>query len=171
MVNPVADISELSLKGTYQQENLSLALEAINFVFPEIPQNTIDEGLKKVEHPCRFQYIKDKNLLIDGAHNPNGIKELRKSLDFYFPDKKHRFIFGCLDTKDYREMINLLFTQNDEIYFYHFNNPHSVTVEKLKEVCKYNSKEFKSLSELQKEDTTLTVICGSFYMINEIIQL
>ena len=61
MVNPIADTSELSLKGTYQQENLSLALEAINFVFPEISREIIDEGLKKVKHPCRFEYLKDKN--------------------------------------------------------------------------------------------------------------
>ena len=170
MVNPIADTSELSLKGTYQQENLSLALEAINFVFPEISREIIDEGLKKVKHPCRFEYLKDRNILIDGAHNPNGIRELKKSLDLYFPKLKRQFVFGCLDTKDYPEMIRILFNENDEIYFYHFNNPHSVPVEKLKAACKYNAKEFTSLNDLPKDNGTLTVICGSFYMMNEILK-
>ena len=171
MVNPIADTSKLVLKGTYQKENLSLALEAINFVFPGISQEVIDKGLSKVTHPCRFEYIENKNLLIDGAHNPNGIRELKKSLDLYFPNVKRRFIFGCLDTKDYPQMINILFNENDEIYFYHFNNPHSVPIEKLKKVCKYNSKEFKTLKEFEKDSKTLTIICGSFYMINEIIKV
>ena len=171
MVNPVADTSKLSLKGTYQKENLSLALEAINFVFPGISQEVIDKGLSKVTHPYRFEYIENKNLLIDGAHNPNGIRELKKSLDLYFPNVKRRFIFGCLDTKDYTQMINILFNKNDEIYFYHFNNPHSVPIEKLRAVCKYSSKEFNTLKEFEKDNQTLTVICGSFYMINEIIKV
>ena len=170
IVNPIADTSKLSLKGTYQQENLALALEAISLVFPDISQNIIDEGLKKVEHPCRFEYLKDKNILIDGAHNPNGIRELKKSLDLYFPKMKRQFVFGCLDTKDYPEMIRILFNENDEIYFYHFNNPHSVPVEKLKAACKYKAKEFTSLNDLPKNNETLTIICGSFYMMNEILE-
>ena len=170
IVNPIAGTSKLSLKGTYQQENLALALEAISLVFPDISQNIIDEGLKKVKHPCRFEYLKDKNILIDGAHNPNGIRELKRSLDLYFPNFKRRFVFGCLDTKDYAEMIKVLFNENDEIYFYHFNNPRSVPFEKLNAVCKYKSKEFKSLNEFSKDNETLTIICGSFYMINEILK-
>ena len=169
MVNPIADTSKLSLKGTFQQENLSLAIEAINLVFPEISKKNIDEGLKKVEHPFRFQYIIEKNLLVDGAHNPNGAKELRKSLDLYFSGKRLRFVFGCLDTKNYQDMINILFNENDEIYFYHFNHPNSVPIVKLKEACSYSSKEFNTIKEFSNDSNILTVICGSFYMIEEIL--
>ena len=94
MVAPFAPTTELALKGSYQQENLSLALAAIEEVFPELPQAVIDEGLSRVKHPCRFQYIEDKNLIIDGAHNPNGINSLSQSLDMYYPNTNRRFIFG-----------------------------------------------------------------------------
>ena len=166
---PYADTTNLSLKGTYQQENLALALAAIDLLFPDIPQTVIDNGLKKVQHPCRFQFIEDKMMIIDGAHNPNGIIALKESLDKYFPDKKRRFVFGCLKTKDYKKMINCLFDKGDEIYFYHFNNPNSVTFEELKTACEYPSKEFVSLDEFETSADTLTIICGSFYMLNEII--
>ena len=166
---PYADTTNLSLKGTYQQENLALALAAIDLLFPDIPQTVIDNGLKKVQHPCRFQFIEDKMMIIDGAHNPNGIIALKESLNKYFPDKKRRFVFGCLKTKDYKKMIKYLFDKGDEIYFYHFNNSNSVTFEELKTACEYPSKEFVSLDEFKTSADTLTIICGSFYMLNEII--
>ncbi len=166
---PYADITNLSLKGTYQQENLALALAAIDLLFPDIGQTVIDNGLKKVQHPCRFQFIEGKMMIIDGAHNPNGIIALKESLDRYFPNKKRRFVFGCLKTKDYKKMVKYLFDKGDEIYFNHFNNPNSVTFEELKAACDYPSKEFVSLDEFETSKDTLTIICGSFYMLNEII--
>lgn len=167
---PFADTTNLSLKGTYQQENLALALTALKLVFPEIPQSIVDEGLKKVKHPCRFQVIEDKNLIIDGAHNPNGITGLRESLDYYYPNKYRRFVFGCLRNKDYKKMMEILFEQGDEIYFYHFNNKNSCTVEELQTACQFPSKEFKSLTELPQKENTMTIVCGSFYMLQEIIK-
>lgn len=166
LVVPLEDTSNLSLKGICQQENLSLALAAIRFLFPQIPENIIQDGLKKVHHPCRFQLL-NNDLIVDGSHNPNGVTALRESLDFYYPNKKRYFIFGCLKNKDYAKMMKILFSEGDEIYFYHFNNPNSCTIEELQKDCEYLSKEFKSLDDLPQD--SLKVVCGSFYMLNEII--
>lgn len=166
MVAPYEDTANLSLKGTCQQENLSLALAAVRLLFPKIPQSVIQDGIKSVKHPCRFQ-VCDNNLIIDASHNPNGAMALRESLDFYYPDKKRCFVFGCLKNKDYKKMMEILFEKRDEIYFYHFNNKNSCTVNELQEVCEFPSKQFTSLEELP--DDYLKIVCGSFYMLNEII--
>jgi len=166
MVAPYEDTANLSLKGTCQQENLSLALAAVRLLFPKFPQSVIQDGIKSVKHPCRFQ-VCDNNLIIDASHNPNGAMALRESLDFYYPDKKRCFVFGCLKNKDYKKMIEILFEKRDEIYFYHFNNKNSCTVDELQEVCEFPSKQFTSLEELP--DDYLKIVCGSFYMLNEII--
>lgn len=166
MVTPFEDTSGLSLRGTCQQENLSLALAAVRLVFPDIPESVIRDGIKSVKHPCRFQ-VCDNNLIIDASHNPNGAMALRESLDFYYPDKKRCFIFGCLNNKDYKKMMKILFEKGDEIYFYHFNNKNSCTVKELQEVCNFPSKQFTSLEKLP--DDYLKIVCGSFYMLNEII--
>lgn len=171
MIAPFANTEKLALKGTYQQENLSLALAAIGEVFPEISQNIIDIGLQKVRHICRFQYIEDKNLIIDGAHNPNGINALRSSLDFYYPNYKRRFIFGCLKNKDYPKMVRELFTQGDEIYFYHFGHQNSCGVSELKKVCLFEAEEFTKDTKIDFNDGKLNIICGSFYMIAELLQI
>ena len=60
VISPFESTENLALKGVHQQENLSLALAAIKTVFGEISQEIIDEGLKNVKHPGRFQYIQEK---------------------------------------------------------------------------------------------------------------
>ena len=161
----------LSLKGTYQQENLSLALAVIEKCFPQIPQEIIEKGLKNVKHPCRFQYIKEKNLIIDGAHNPNGIASLMQSLDEYYPNTKRRFIFGCLRNKDYKKMVNEIIDDADKIYFYHFEHQNSCTFEELHAVCPVECEELTKDTKIDFNDGYLNIICGSFYMISELTQM
>ena len=158
---------ELSLKGNYQQENLNLALTAIKTILPNIDDEIIKNALKHVVHHGRFEYFDNKKLLVDGAHNPNGIKVLRENLDIYFKNKKLRFIFGCLKNKDYPKMINLLFKDGDEIYFNHFNHVNSATYEDLSSVCKYSSKKYEG--NLPDFDG-ITVVCGSLYMICDVLK-
>ena len=142
----------------------------IKTVFSDISQEVIDEGLRKVKHPCRFQYIREKNLIIDGAHNPNGIEALKTSLDECFPNIKRRFIFGCLKNKDYKKMLGLLFKEDDEIYFYHFSHANSCDFETLQAACSVESKELTSDTKIDFNDGHLNIICGSFYMISEFAQ-
>ena len=168
MISPFEDTTNLSLKGMHQQENLSLALATVRYLFPKISEDTIQYALTKVEHPYRFQFIPEKNMIVDVAHNPNGIKALKENLDFYYSDKYKRFIFGCLNNKDYKSMIEELFDGRDEIYFYHFNYPNSATIEELQAVCEYPSQEYTE--KFDYSDGKLTVIYGSFYMLKELLE-
>lgn len=170
VIVPYADISNLALKGTYQQENLALALAAIDLCFPNISQDVVQKGLQNVKHPCRFQYVEDKNLIIDGGHNPNGISALLQSLELNYPNEKRRFIFGCLKNKDYKKMVQTLFSKNDEVYFYHFNHNNSASFKELKEVCPVECKEFTKETNIDFNDGKLTVICGSLYMLAELME-
>lgn len=158
-------IDALTLKGTHQTENLALAINAINYCFKEISDDIIVEGLKKVQQPCRFQYIPQLNLIIDGSHNPNGILALKNNLDTYFEGQKRRFIFGCLKTKDYEKMINILFKDDDEIYFNEFEYPNACSVDELQSKCKFQAKKYTSDNVITPDK--LNVICGSFYMIGQ----
>ena len=154
----------LALKGRHQVDNLSLVITTIQNLFPEIDDKTIIEGLKKVKHPCRFEYIKDKNMIIDACHNPNGVQALRDNLDLYFPNQDRRFVFGALRRKDYKKMMEILFREGDEIYLNEFDYPDACTFEELQAACSYKAKKYNEnvlVSALDK----LNIICGSFYMI------
>lgn len=160
-------LGEMSLKGFHQQENLALAVSSLLLLVPDIKIVTIQNAIKKVVHHGRFEFFADKKLLVDGAHNPNGISILRQNLDIYFKDYNLRFIFGCLKNKDYPKMADILFKEGDEIYFNHFNHANSATYEELSSVCKYPSKEYNG--NLPEFDG-ITVVCGSLYMISEVMK-
>jgi dihydrofolate synthase/folylpolyglutamate synthase len=157
----------LALKGRHQLDNLALVITAVQYVFPEIGDETIIEGLKKVYHPCRFEYIKEKNLIIDASHNPNGVQALRDNLDLYYPDEKRRFIFGALKRKDYKKMMEILFRESDEIYLNEFDYPDACTFEELKKACPYRAEKYNESTFTPSPDK-LNIICGSFYMISGI---
>jgi dihydrofolate synthase/folylpolyglutamate synthase len=167
-------LEKSALKGLWQKENLALVLKAVEILNEKdftITDENIVKGLEQVKHPCRFQYLPEKSLIIDGAHNPNGAKGLRESLDYYFKDKKIRFIFGCLKNKKYEEMMKNLFRKGDEIYFYHYNYPNANDVETLKSACEFPSHDFSELIlPLEQSSELVTVICGSFYMIKELLE-
>lgn len=155
-------VEALSLKGFQQVENLSLAINAITYLFKDISDKTIIEGLKKVKNPCRFQYIEEKNLIVDASHNPNGVQALRENLDYYFPEANRRFVFGCLKTKDYEKMMKILFREGDEIYLNEFDYPNACKFEELQQKCPIKANKYSN-QELTPDK--LNIICGSFYMI------
>ena len=160
-------LESLTLKGLHQAENLALVLTAINYLFKEIDEIIIKRGLSKVKNPFRFEYFPEKNLIIDVCHNPNGVKALKENLEFYFPNQKRRFVFGCLNNKDYETMMNILFEENDEVYFKEFDYKNSCTFEELQKASPIKAQKYEK-HELTKDK--LNIICGSFYMLKEILK-
>ena len=157
---------EFPLLGLYQKQNLALVLEACKVL--NINFEAIKKGLKTAKWAARLEYKKDKNILIDGAHNPDSAKELKKSLDFYFKNEKKIFIYSTIDTKDYKAIADILFTPDDEIYYLEFNHKNAVNFEQyVKDVPHLNIKKVENLEELLKR-SELKVITGSLYMIGEI---
>ena len=120
-----------------------------------------------VKNPCRFEYFPEKNLIIDASHNPNGIKVLKENLDYYYPNQKRRFIFGCLKNKDYEKMMNMLFEDGDEVYLNEFDYPNACTYQELQSKCPVKAQNFEGQA-LTKDK--LNIICGSFYMIKELVE-
>ena len=152
-----------SLKGEHQKENLALAISVIKYAFKNISDDIILHGLSNVSNPCRFQFLPEKNLIIDASHNPNGIEALRKNLDLYYPNQERRFVFGCLKNKDYTQMMKILFRKGDEIYINEFDYPNACTYEELKIACPIEVQKYKDEKILTPDK--LNIICGSFYMI------
>ena len=162
---------EFPLLGLYQKKNLELVLSAVNYLKEtgyKIYENNIEKGLKTVKWGARLEYIPDKNIIIDGAHNPDAALELKKSLDYYFKNQKRIFIYSTLNTKDYKKISEILFNKNDEIYFFEFNHKNAVSFNEYKKIVP-NIKPFnkEKLNEILDKDG-LKIITGSLYMIGEL---
>ena len=158
---------EFPLLGLYQKQNLALVIEAVKHL--NINKTALKEGLKTAFWNARLEYIKEEKILIDGAHNPDSAKELKKSLDYYFKDKKKIFIYSTIDTKDYKEIAKILFEEKDEIYYIEFSHKNAVPFEIYKKEVSWlkNIKKLENFKDiLDKKE--LKIITGSLYMIGEI---
>ena len=164
---------DLKLKGDFQKENLSLALCAIKNLDITIADDTIKTALKNVEWKFRMEFDKDKNLLVDGAHNVSGIKALRDFLDKNFKNQKKTFIFGCLKTKDYKNMLDILLKNDDELYFFEFSYPHALVFDDLPYNIKQRALRLSTVEDVKKiinYKKNLKIICGSLYMLGNIFK-
>ncbi|MDD3218327.1 MAG: bifunctional folylpolyglutamate synthase/dihydrofolate synthase [Lachnospiraceae bacterium] len=103
------DSYETSLIGSYQIENAALAIEAAYALmeeYPKITETVIKTGLKKAKWDGRFTIVeKNPYFIIDGAHNPDGAKQLATSLEKYFPGKKKIYIMGVFRDKEYTQVL------------------------------------------------------------------
>ena len=158
----------LNLLGEHQKENTALALAIVKNIGLDIKEETIKKALNDVNWKFRLEYDKNKNILIDGAHNPSGIKALRDFLDKNFKDKKKIFLFGCLKNKDYKTMLDILIHPEDKLYFYEFNYPNALKFEELdKKYGAINAVNPFEILKYQKDDE-LKIFCGSLYMLGKI---
>ena len=162
---------KLSLKGINQGENLALVTKACEYldIKPE-------EALKEVVWQGRFEEIKDKNLIFDAAHNPNGTKLLKENLNLYHKGQKRAYLFGMLDTKDYKTAIKNLFTNEDEIFvtdnFAHNAVKKEILAEEIKNQFKNANVKTIDIENapnfINYNFDGIKICCGSFYLLAKI---
>lgn len=103
----------IPLKGRHQIQNAGVALGAVELLtarrgYP-ITDLAIQRGLEKTHWEGRLETIRENpTVVVDGAHNPDGMAALVKALDETFTYRKLIMIFGVLRDKEYRLMLRLL---------------------------------------------------------------
>lgn len=102
----------IQLLGNYQTENAMAVLDIIDCLQRRgfgISEDAIRTGLARASWPGRFELLSRAPLLIvDGAHNPNGVEALVDTIRAYFPDQKINFVMGVMKDKDYHTMLRLI---------------------------------------------------------------
>lgn len=170
----------INMIGHHQIENASLAVmtclylnQFYSFMIEEID---IRLGLKEAFWPGRLEVIQEYPLIVmDGAHNEEGISALVHVLKKRFEDKKITIIFTALADKKLDGMIHQLDEVADRIYFVDFDFPRASRAIDLYEISQSKQKSYTSawqnlLVEQMKhlsEDEVL-VITGSLYFISEV---
>lgn len=102
-----------SLKGEYQKINAGIAIGAIKTLAHfgyNIPNSAIVNGLLKTEWRGRLDFV-ERNVVLDCAHNPEGIKCLVNELNLL--KEQHKFskfqvVFGAMKDKEINKMVKLL---------------------------------------------------------------
>ena len=171
---------ETSMIGSHQVENAACAVMAsqvlANYYSFMIEEEHIREGLIQAYWPGRLEILSENPLvLIDGAHNEEGINALAGEIKSRYADKKVSILFAALKDKKLDKMIATLEEAADQLTFTTFDFPRAASAEELMEVG--SNKENKSISEdyrsflytkineLNKDE--MLIVTGSLYFLSE----
>ncbi|MEM9081266.1 MAG: folylpolyglutamate synthase/dihydrofolate synthase family protein [Verrucomicrobiota bacterium] len=161
----------IGIPGTHQAENAALALEALHAINIHLSYDAVHHGLSSTRHPGRFEVTlyNDSPLILDIAHNPHATKSLVATLKSYARDKTPALIFGAAESKDIRQMLNLLEPHVSNIHLVPINSPRSVPPAELATLTNQPSTQHPDLTSAldATKDAALTLITGSAFLVGE----
>ena len=177
----LGDWEEFSLTqiGDYQVENALGAIYAIYLLnkkgILKISTEKIRERIKSSTWKGRMEIVsRDPLIILDGAHNFDGIKKLVESID-NFKFKKLYLIMSILSDKEHKKMLEEISSYTDEVVFVNLDYKRGTSPEELKkEASDYGLKAEvmgveDAINHYKKkyEDGDLILITGSLYFVSE----
>lgn len=171
----------IPLIGTYQLYNACVALKVIEVLQNkcyQISDDDIVKGLKTAKWSGRFEIInKEPIVIVDGSHNPHGMRATKESLYTYFKEKKIVFLVGVMADKDVNQMLESILPMAQEFITVTPPSPRAMKAEVLAEklenmgykatACMTIAKGCKEAVKVTKKDGVVCAI-GSLYMIEDI---
>lgn len=178
--NQQLDKLVLSMIGQHQTENAALAVSAAQFLNQKgsfiITEQAIRTGLKKAYWPGRFEILSENPLvIIDGAHNDEGITALADELVNRYSHRSIQIVFAALMDKKLDKMIAKLDKIADQISFVSFDFPRAAAAQDLLQISKSGNKVavdkwqsylLEEIHNLDVED--MLIVTGSLYFISEV---
>jgi len=167
--------SPVGLHGSHQALNAALAVESLHGAGIAVSEAAIEEGLKNVQWPGRFQVI--GNFVLDGAHNPSAAQRLAETWRELFAEQKTTIIFGALGDKDVEGMIAALAPIAERFLLVPTANPRTCTTSELAAFTTRASVPFEKKSSVQdamdfaSAEGKRTLIAGSLFLVGEALAI
>lgn len=179
MFGQIQDLST-SMIGSYQVDNAACAVMAsqvlASYYSFMIEEEHIRDGLIQAYWPGRLEVLsEDPLVLIDGAHNEEGINALASEIKSRFADKKISILFAALKDKKLDKMIASLEEAADQLTFTTFDFPRAASAEDLMEVGRNDgnkriANDYQDFLSMKINDLTkdeILIVTGSLYFLSE----
>lgn len=166
---------EMNLRGEYQKFNAAIAIKVARML--GLNSDKISTALSRVEWAGRFEVVETSAgvVVIDGAHNPDGARALRDSLDKNFPRGKRVWLFGALRDKNYAAMIKILFRAEDFVIVTLPDSARAATTDELRKSLTENNipcaaveNNFEAVARLLSSKGEVKIIAGSLYLVGKV---
>lgn len=168
------------MPGAHQLENLSLVLAIIEQMKKngfQIPDEAIIEGIKSAHWAGRLQWIPgEPEMLLDGAHNNEGLDSLIKYLAEFQSKEPMNIIFGALKDKPMADMAKRLESYGHQLYFVPPICPRSPSKEEfansgISDRWQWRDSYKQALEECKQDKSHKILVCGSLYLISEALSV
>lgn len=139
----------LKMLGSCQPENAALALQAASVLSCSYPieKKHIYDGIEKTRWSGRFElHSGSPDIILDGAHNPDGIRRLRESVNQMFGAVPICYVCGVLADKDYEKEIEILFGRASNVFTVTPPSPRAMKSTDLKAAIKERFPQLKVTS-------------------------
>lgn len=139
----------LKMLGTCQPENAALALQAASVLSCSYPieKKHIYDGIEKTRWSGRFElHSGSPDIILDGAHNPDGIRRLRESVNQMFGAVPICYVCGVLADKDYEKEIEILFGRASNVFTVTPPSPRAMKSTDLKAAIKERFPQLKVIA-------------------------
>ncbi|EIJ79057.1 folyl-polyglutamate synthetase [Bacillus methanolicus PB1] len=170
---------QIEMIGQHQIENAALAVMAsellVHYYSFQIEEKHLRKGLLSARWPGRFEILSENPfVVIDGAHNEEGITALINELKSRFNEKKIKILFTALKDKKLDNMIAMLDSIAEKITFTDFDFPRAASPQDLLKLSMSENKhavnDWKAflqteIEQLKEQD--VLVITGSLYFLSE----
>jgi len=131
------------LHGAHQAQNAAVAVAALEAFYggdKELPFDVLQEGFAAVTSPGRLEVVRTApTIIVDAAHNPDGIKASATALQEAFSFTKLVPVVGVLKEKDAEEILRELKESlegvAEEYCFTQSNSPRAVPAAELAELA------------------------------------
>lgn len=157
--------------ASYQIYNISIVLTAIKALNTQkniITQNMIHQGLSKKLLSKRFEIIsKNPIIIMDGAHNLEGIHALISSMKSSYPHQKIVIMMGVLKDKPYLKMIESLQKLAPLIYLFKFHHERALNPELISHAQGIKVVTLPEIKNIIHSDHQVYLFTGSLYFLRE----
>jgi len=122
----------IPLPGAHQLTNAMTVLAMVEELRKQgwnIPDEAVYGGMANTRWPARLEWC--GKVLIDGAHNPQGIAALRDYVQTYLADEKRVLLTGVLEDKLQPEMLGMLASLGQKIVTVTPDNPRAMQAAEL----------------------------------------
>ena len=127
----------IPLVGRYQMNNAAVVLETVGLLREKgwaLSDDHVREGMRLTRWPARFEILqRDPVFIVDGGHNPHGIRATADSLERLFPGRKFTFVTGVMADKDVEEILGLITPLAARFFTVKPGNPRAMDAEVLAE--------------------------------------
>lgn len=172
VVSPLRKSSDtLPLAGRHQRQNLALAVAAARYL--GLPDRIIARGLSKTIWPGRFSILRNRpSLVLDGAHNAEGVKAAIQTWKEVYRSLPGRLIFGCLRDKPADEMLRVIRRTGAEIWGVELNDLRTADPLswKIHPVQLFSGVSEALLADQKRPEPKGTLILGSLVLVGEVLK-
>lgn len=173
---------KLPLLGAHQVRNATLACTVVSTLAPalRVTPEALQLGIQTVRWAGRFQVVQrgSSRILLDGAHNPDGMKSLATAIQQHFAAPQKTLIFGLFRDKAWQEMCEIMVPLAHRLLLVPVASERTADADEVQQYCmaRWPNVQTRKCSNLaaaihDAAPDPFVIITGSLHLIGEAMEL